>query len=41
MQILKKPDLKYTNQEIVPLSPNTISEKFLKKFNQILFQINQ
>ena len=41
MQILKKPDLKYTNQKIVPLSPNTIAEKFLKKFNQILFQINQ
>ena len=41
MQILKKPDLKHTNQEIVPLSPNTIAEKFLKKFNQILFQINQ
>jgi len=41
MQILKKPDLKYTNQKIVPLSPNTIAERFLKKFNQILFQINQ
>lgn len=41
MQILKKPDLKHTNQEIVPLSPNSIAEKFLKKFNQILFQINQ
>jgi 5'-deoxynucleotidase YfbR-like HD superfamily hydrolase len=41
MQILKKPDLKYTNQKIVPLSPNSIAERFLKKFNQILFQINQ
>ena len=41
IQILKKPDLKYINQEIVPLSPNTIAEKFLRKFNQILFQINQ
>ena len=41
MQILKKPDLKYTNQKIVPLSPNNVAEKFLKKFNQILYQINQ
>ena len=41
MQILKKPDLKYIIQKIVPLSPNSVAQKFLKKFNQILFQINQ
>ena len=41
MQILKKPDLKHINQKIVPLSPNTIAQKFLKKFYHILYQINQ
>ena len=40
MQILKKPDLKIINQTIIPMSPNTTAEKFLKKFNQIILEIN-
>jgi len=38
MQILKKPDLKHTNQEIVPLSPNTIAEKILKNLIKSYFK---
>ena len=40
MQILKKPNLKLLNQTIIPLSPNEIAEKFLKKFNQIMLGQN-
>ena len=40
MQILKKPDLIIINKKIIPLSPNNIAEKFLKKFNQIILEIN-
>ena len=40
MQILKKPDLTLTNKTIIPLSPNTTAENFLKKFNQIILEIN-
>jgi|TARA_B100000767_G_scaffold262233_1_gene274685 hypothetical protein len=39
-QILKYPDLTLMNKKIIPLSPNTISEKFLKKFNQIILEID-
>ena len=39
-QILKDPDLSLTNKKIIPLSPNTIAEKFLKKFNQIILEID-
>ncbi|MDC0092992.1 HD family hydrolase [Alphaproteobacteria bacterium] len=40
MQILKKPDLKFTNKAIIPLSPDTTAEKFLKKFNEIILSID-
>ena len=39
-QILKQPNLKLINEHIVSLSPNIIAEKFLKKFNQIVSEIN-
>jgi uncharacterized protein len=39
-QILKKPNLKKSNQHIVSLSPNITAEKFLKRFNQIILEIN-
>ncbi len=38
IQILKKPDLELKDQTIIPLSPNAIAEKFLKRFNQIMFK---
>ena len=40
IQILKKPNLKLTNQTIIPLSPNDSAKKFLKKFNQIILELN-
>ena len=38
IQILKKPDLELKDQTIIPLSPIAIAEKFLKRFNQIMFK---
>ena len=40
MQILKKPDLKLPNPKIIPLSSNAVAKKFLKKFNEIILNIN-
>ena len=37
---LKYPDLTLSNRKIIPLSPNTTAEKFLKKFNQIILKID-
>ena len=34
--ILKKPILKYKLENILPMSPNAISKKFLKRFSQLI-----
>ena len=39
-QILKKPNLKFTDQTIIPLPPKITAESFLKRFNQIMLELN-
>ena len=35
-QIIKYPDLTLSNRKIIPLSPNSTAEKFLKKFTMTI-----